>query len=86
MSSEYLRFEEDFERQSIVDTEERLLCYGVTFGWDIRPNRLQKWILRTNLRWFPKLKLEVSEGQEISFDNLEFNFIQFILFPNRLKL
>ncbi|MEM6262948.1 MAG: hypothetical protein AAGI38_10605 [Bacteroidota bacterium] len=58
--------------------------YGLTFGWDIRPNRLQSWILRTNLRWFPNLDLEVADGQVISFDNIEFNFIQLIVYLDRM--
>lgn len=66
------------------DLSENKLSYGLTFGWDIRPNRIQWFLLRTNLRWFPNLKLTVDENSSISFDKLEFNFIQFIFFPNRV--
>ncbi|MEO1074606.1 MAG: hypothetical protein AAFX41_01430 [Bacteroidota bacterium] len=58
--------------------------FGLTFGWDIRPNRLQSWILRTNLRWYPTLSLPVADDGDIAFGNVEFNFIQLILYPNRI--
>lgn len=57
--------------------------YGLTFGWDIRPNRLQWFILRTNLRYFPNLKLPTSDSV-INFNNIEFNFIQMVVYLNRL--
>ncbi|MBX2875982.1 MAG: hypothetical protein KTR30_27930 [Saprospiraceae bacterium] len=84
VSYERLRFKESFERQLTQDVEDTRISYGLTFGWDIRPNRIQAFILRTNLRWYPDLKLEVGEGQEISFNNIEFNFIQLVLFPDRI--
>lgn len=84
ISYESLYFREHFEGQSIVDVDERKFSYGLTFGWDIRPNRIQSWILRTNLRWYPDLFLEVQPNTKVSFDNLEFNFIQLIIFPNRM--
>lgn len=57
---------------------------GITFGWDIRPNRLQAWYLRTNLRWVPNLNVKMSTNKTVTFDQLEFNFIQLVVFPNRL--
>ncbi len=84
ISYEKLSFEEEFEGRKTVDLKGDKLGYGLTFGWDIRPNRLQTWILRTNLRWYPNLDLDVDQGSKISFDNLEFNFIQLIIYPNRI--
>lgn len=52
---------------------------GVTFGWDIRPDRLQSMILRTNLRYTPKLELIVTDGRQVALDQLEINFIQFVI-------
>jgi hypothetical protein len=83
-SPERLSFRESEKGMLTKDISESKLAYGVTFGWDIRPNRMQWFLLRTNLRWFPNLELEVSEKQAISFRNIEFNFIQFIFFPNRV--
>jgi hypothetical protein len=57
---------------------------GITFGWDIRPNRLQIFYLRTNLRYFPNLNVKMNDGKNVFFDQLEFNFIQLVIFPERL--
>jgi len=57
---------------------------GITFGWDIRPNRIQSWYLRTNLRYFPNLTVTMPTNLRMRFDQLEFNFIQLVLFPGRL--
>jgi hypothetical protein len=57
---------------------------GVSFGWDIRPDDLQGWILRTNLRWQPNLGIDMPDGKKMKFDQLEFNFIQLVLYPERL--
>lgn len=57
---------------------------GVILGWDIRPNRLQSWYLRTNLRYFPNLNVEMPDKKKVSFDQLEFNFIQLVVFPGRI--
>jgi len=84
ISYENLSFIEDFEGQTTFDVNEQKLGYALTFGWDIRPNRIQSWILRTNLRWYPKMFLEVEPNSKVSFDNLEFNFIQLIIYPNRM--
>lgn len=57
---------------------------GITFGWDIRPNRIQSFYLRTNLRWIPGLKLQTKDQLHFHFDQLEFNFIQLVIFPGRM--
>lgn len=84
ISYENLSFRENFEGQNTIDVTDQKMGYGLTFGWDIRPNRIQSWILRTNLRWYPNLFLEVEPNSKVSFDNLEFNFIQLIIYPNRM--
>ncbi len=84
LSYEQLSFEESFENQRTADLSENKLGYGITFGWDIRPNRIQTWLLRTNLRWFPKLDLSADNGQSISFNGIEFNFIQLVVYPGRM--
>jgi outer membrane protein W len=57
---------------------------GITFGWDIRPNRLQGFYLRTHLRYFPNLSIHSPTKKAFRLDQLEFNFIQLILFPGRM--
>jgi len=85
LSYENNRFLERFEGAETFDVTKKQLSYGVTFGWDIRPNRLQTWILRTNLRWFPDLKLDLNNNTSVSFNNIEFNFIQLIVYPGRFR-
>ena len=85
ISYDRLSFNENFETVNIWDIEENKLSVGLTFGWDIRPNRIQSWILRTNLRWYPNLYLNLDENTKISFDAIEFNFIQLIVYLNRIK-
>ncbi|MEL7148321.1 MAG: hypothetical protein AAFO69_18250, partial [Bacteroidota bacterium] len=84
ISYDQLRFSESNQRQPTFDVTESQVAYGVTFGWDIRPNKLQSFILRTNLRWYPNLKLDVSQDGSANFSNIEFNFIQLILYPDRM--
>ena len=71
--------------EGILVTNQRELHYtpGLVFGWDIRPVRYESILLRTNLRYSPFLKTRVN-GQTISFQQLEFNFIQAVIYPQRL--
>lgn len=62
------------------------LKLGFIVGWDIRPTRVQAWLLRTNIRYFPNLTVPMSSGYHYSVDQLELNFIQFVLYPERIFL
>ncbi|MEM1136717.1 MAG: hypothetical protein AAGI07_12845 [Bacteroidota bacterium] len=57
---------------------------GFVFGWDIRVTRTGTGLLRTNLRYFPNLHLDIA-GEKMMFDQLEFNFIQWVQFLGRNK-
>jgi hypothetical protein len=81
---EFLFFEERDEGLSTISISDQKPAFGIVFGWDIRPNRLQAFLLRTNLRYFPELELEVNENEYVSFDNIEFNFIELIIYPGRM--
>ncbi len=63
---------------------ENKLAAGVTFGWDIRVTRTGTSLLRTNLRYYPGLHMNI-EGEKLMFDHLEFNFIQYVYFIGRKK-
>ncbi|WP_421877993.1 hypothetical protein [Marinoscillum sp.] len=56
---------------------------GLSFGWDIRPTNHEEWLLRTNLRYFPNLDVNMDSGQTFSLDQIEFNFIQLVWYPER---
>lgn len=58
---------------------------SIVFGWDIRPSRRADiWLLRTNLRYSPFLEIE-KKDKKISLQYLEFNFIQAVFYPQRIK-
>jgi hypothetical protein len=85
ISYERLRVTESYPDGESVSGSSNLLRPGLTFGWDIRPNRLQSWYLRTNLRWVPNLAVAMPSGGKGFLDQLEFNFIQLVVFPGRMR-
>lgn len=84
ISHEWLSVTESLPGASATHHGPKLLSPGVTFGWDIRPDRLQSFYLRTNLRYFPGLDVAMPTGQAISLSGLEVNFIQLVVFPGRM--
>lgn len=82
LSLEHLRLHEDDAGTRVTEASRDLLAPGVIFGWDIRPTRAGHWLLRTNLRYFPRLRLPEPSGTT-TFDQLEFNFIQFVWYHGR---
>ncbi len=68
-----------------ISADKEKLAAGIVFGWDIVPDKLQPFILRTNLRYFHDLGIDMDNGKKISLDQLEFNFIQFVYYPTRAK-
>ena len=74
-------------RTTVNGTEyrENKVAIGITFGWDIRVTKTGTSLLRTNLRYFPNLHMDV-EGEKVMFDHLEFNFIQWVQFIGRKKV
>ena len=82
-SREQLGIRESDDGVLVTNQNERQYTPGLVFGWDIRPVRYESILLRTNLRYSPFLKTRVS-GQTISFQQLEFNFIQAVIYPQRL--
>ncbi|MEL6135008.1 MAG: hypothetical protein AAFR59_16740, partial [Bacteroidota bacterium] len=60
------------------------LALGITFGWDIRVTKTGTSLLRTNLRYYPGLHMNI-EGERMMFNHLEFNFIQWVYFFGRQK-
>ncbi len=59
--------------------------FGFNVGWDIVPGKTDEaLILRTNLRWYPFASFGV-EGKKFGFSQLEYNLIQVVFYPERLK-
>jgi len=81
---EYLSFKETENDVESINRTEKKASAGITFGWDIRPNRLVGFILRTNLRYTP-LTFHPTDDSRIVYNQLEFNFIQLVLYPSKMK-
>lgn len=84
-SYEWLNFKDEGGCSETYSAKTTMVKPGIVFGWDILPDKLQSFTLRTNLRYFPNLKLQGKSGKNINFDQLEFNFIQLVFYPQRLK-
>lgn len=80
LNVERLAFDQDGQLK-VKDTK---LALGIVFGWDINLSDVETSLLRTNLRYMPGLHLSI-EGEKMMYDFLEFNFIQYIYFFNRVK-
>lgn len=57
---------------------------GIIFGWDISPSPVETWVLRTNLRYYPQVTINDLEGSTSKVDQFEFNFIQAVIYPQRI--
>ncbi|MEL6942841.1 MAG: hypothetical protein AAFO82_09250, partial [Bacteroidota bacterium] len=85
LSLEDMRLQETDSGTAITDVSSTQITPSFIFGWDIRPARKGDiWVLRTNLRYTPFLQLE-HKGRTVSAQQLEFNFIQFVYYPQRAK-
>ncbi len=74
-------FENDVQQGETVRSS--IFSPGIIFGWDILPSPLETWVLRTNLRYYPNQKINDIQGKSSRVDQFEFNFIQFVFYPNR---
>lgn len=81
-----LKYEQNVDGDIKQQTFTNPLEPGITLGWDIVPGKTNEaLILRTNLRWYPFSKFEI-EGKTFNFSQLEYNLIQLVFYPERLKL
>jgi outer membrane protein W len=79
-----------YENLTFTDTDGTLsqqfqaqkLAVGIIVGWDIRLRQSEYWLLRTNMRYTPNLHLNAN-GKKVMFDQMEFNFIQFVWLVGR---
>ena len=83
IGNDFVRLTERDRDEPMVEERWHRTAPSIVFGWDIRPGRrADPFLLRTNMRYTPGLEIE-SEGQALSLRHLEFNFIQFVLYPRR---
>ncbi|MBX2875711.1 MAG: hypothetical protein KTR30_26570 [Saprospiraceae bacterium] len=84
LAYDHIRYQEKGE-QSSKSQVFRAWEPGITIGWDIVPGKTDEaFILRTNLRWYPFSALQI-DGQDFAFDQLEYNLIQAVFYPARMK-
>ncbi len=69
---------------TVTDLNDSAFNGAVVVGWEIRPNDVQWYILRTNIRYIVDSKSYQKE-LKISSDHLEIDFIQFVFYPSRFK-
>lgn len=84
ISHENLMVNENESGQTTFNLKNVFFTPGVTFGWDILPTKLEYMTLRTNLRYYPILQVKYN-NYIFSLQQLEFNFIQFVFYPQRFK-
>jgi len=58
---------------------------GIVMGWDILVSKYQPFTLRTNVRYFPNLGIDIGDHKKMWFDQIEFNFIELLFYPGRNK-
>lgn len=83
LSYETLAAKESENNVEVFNSRRSFLTAGIIAGWDIRPTRTDWWGVRTNIRYFPNLSMEVKDGLSLHLEQIELNFLQLILYPNR---
>ncbi len=85
MALDRVKYQEEIDGVFQEINFETSLQPGFTFGWDIVPGKTtEALILRTNLRWYPFAKFAI-DGLSFEFNQLEYNLIQVVFYPGRLK-
>ncbi len=85
-SYDRLNLKETDEGTQITNTNYEEITPSIIFGWDISPAfGAEYWLLRTNLRYNPSLKIE-NRNETLSLQYIEFNFIQFVFYPQRYSM
>ena len=84
LSLEKTRVREYEQGVLLLNRSNQYLSAGFIAGWDIRPTRTDWWGVRTNIRWYPFLKLDMPGNSRINVQQVELNFLQMILYPNRI--
>ncbi|MFN3403090.1 MAG: hypothetical protein ACK40G_03275 [Cytophagaceae bacterium] len=83
-NAEFLSAEHRIKNETKFKSERRLIRPGFIAGWDIRPTKIDWWVMRTNIRFNPFLQIEAPEQSSINLNQLELTFLQLVVYPNRL--
>jgi outer membrane protein W len=84
INKENLKFTETDFQKTLLTASNSKITPNISFGWDIRYHRLNWLMLRTNMRYFPVSGINTLVGK-IKFNQMEMNFIQAVIYPQRFK-
>lgn len=84
VARDHYRLKERDVQNTVTNQIDGSWSYGLVFGWDIRLSETDFFILRTNLRYNPKVDLKLN-GLTYTSNAIEFNFIQLVFYPERWK-
>ena len=84
VSYERFTFKESDAGNMIYNFTDHFFAPGIIVGWDIRPTKTDWWGVRTNIRYFPNLQFDVAQQGTINMEQIELNFLQMVLYPNRI--
>ncbi|MBC7486153.1 MAG: hypothetical protein H7282_05325 [Cytophagaceae bacterium] len=84
-SLENLSAVEEENNVEVFRASRSFVSAGIIAGWDIRPTRTDWWGVRTNIRYYPQLSLGVKDGLSLDLQQIELNFLQLIIYPNRFN-
>ncbi|HRJ29929.1 MAG TPA: hypothetical protein PLV21_06675 [Cyclobacteriaceae bacterium] len=84
LSYEEITLHEKEQGNTVFNHSNTLWQPGIIAGWDIRPKRSDWWGVRTNIRYFPFLKLKSPSPYSFSLQQIEVNFLQWVVYPGRL--
>ncbi|MBC7388941.1 MAG: hypothetical protein H7329_07020 [Opitutaceae bacterium] len=85
LSHETIHSSETEKGKSVFNNNSIFFTGGIIAGWDIRPTRTDWWSIRTNIRYFPSLKVPATSGKQLDIQQIELNFLQLILYPGRFN-
>ena len=85
VSRDFYHLKETDNGQKVTDLKSTKTGYGIVFGWDIRFTETDHFTLRTNLRYTPDFGYK-ADGYNYTSKGLEFNFIQVVFYPERMKV
>jgi hypothetical protein len=85
LSRELIHVKEVESGVTIINNSRNFWTPGIIVGWDVRPTKVDWWGVRTNIRYFPFLQVDMPANREIDFQQIEVNFLQLVLYPSRLR-
>ncbi len=74
LSREFIQVREIESGNTTFDKTYHFWSSGIIVGWDVRPTKVDWWGVRTNIRYFPFLQVDMPANHQIDFQQIEVNF------------